>query len=411
MFKADFDLDPALIYLNSANLSICPSVINRAVERYRVEFEKNPTQGLSDAWGKLWRVQKRLATFLNAEAEDLFLRGNVTSVLNTFILGTDLDAGSEILVGELEYGAIVNVCRLRARRDQLSWRILEMPHSVAAVARLTKEKLLDHIISQMGPRTRMVLLSHVLGGTGLVLPIEEIAAYTRSKNIRLVVDGAYAPGAIPINFANFSNVDFYGCSLYKWMLGPKGTAFGWIAKTQRERLQPINAGWTTFEDFAPFAEFGEGDRFQATFVMAGCHDFAPYYAIGDLMDYWEQRTAVKIQDEMKTVREAWIKNLERLGWRAMQSQDSRLNGPLVAFLLPARFQSLGAAFTKVVRAQCGIQINTVCLKGLWHAVISPHVYNSVTETEAAAYRLSQALLQSNNHFVRKSLFLPGNELI
>jgi isopenicillin-N epimerase len=378
--NSEFIKEPGLIYLNSANLSLCPQRVLKAMDAYRREFEKNPSNGLADSWSHLWSVQKRLAQFLGADPQDLFLRSNVTQVLNTFILGVEVAPHSEILVGELEYGAIVNVCRLRAKRDDLKWRILEMPCSLASVKKLDKNKLVDWVVSQLGPNTRVLLLSHVLGGTGLVLPIAEIAKHTRARSVLLIVDGAYAPGAIDVDLRALCDVDFYGCSLYKWMVGPKGTAFGWVARRNRHLLHPINAGWATFEDFAPLSGFGDGDRFQATFLMSGCHDFAPFRAIGDTLDFWNEYGATAIRAKMEFLREHLIKEIK---WNPMLSDDKALNGPLIAFLLPSRLQKIGAALPKLALENFGIQLNSANLRGLWHAIFSPHVYNTPEEISRA----------------------------
>ena len=81
--------------------------MSEALARYHREFDENPTVGFAEAWGRLWEVQKKLAGFLSADPGDLFLRANVTAVLNTFLLGMPLPPDAEILVGEFEYGAIV----------------------------------------------------------------------------------------------------------------------------------------------------------------------------------------------------------------------------------------------------------------------------------------------------------------
>src|SRR5687767_4317170 len=112
--REEFDLDPKVIYLNSGTHSIVPKKVLEAVQRYQKEYEKNPTHSLFKAWGELWEVQKELARYFNADPKDIFLRPNITAVLNAFVLGLPLEKKSEILISDLEYGAITNLCRFRA---------------------------------------------------------------------------------------------------------------------------------------------------------------------------------------------------------------------------------------------------------------------------------------------------------
>ncbi len=356
-----------------------------AVTRYQREFEENPTLGLAHAWGELWKSQTKLASFLNAKPNDLFLRTNVTHTLNTFLLGMPLPAKSEILVGELEYGAIVNICRMRAERDELSWRILGMPQTKAALSNLSRQSLCDHIVSQIGPNTSLLLLSHVIAGTGLVLPLEEIALETRKRGVLLAVDGAYAPGAIPVDFSRFQNVDFYGCSLYKWMMGPKGTAFGWLHPLLQEKIQPVNAGWTTYDVAGPISTFGDDSKFQRAFLMSGCHDFAPFRAIQDTIAFWETYPTEKILSEMAALRTILDTRISsQLGWTSLDAK-----GPMNVYQLPASLQAEGPTLAKRLLEEQQIQINMVSLRGQWHMSFSPHICNTQEEIETAVNRLAK----------------------
>ena len=238
----EFPIPENLLYFNSANLSFCPSSVIRAVETHRNNFEFNPTLGLKTAWKKLWQVQSELANFFSARPTDLILRPNVTEVLNAFILGYPSSNGDEILIGELEYGSIFNICRFKAEQNNLSLRVLKIPQSQIALAQLTEDRLLEHIESQFSSKTKILVLSHVIASLGLQIPLKRLAQITRSRDIILMIDGAYAPGAIDVDFSDLEEVDFYGCSLYKWMLGPKGTGFGWVHPKHQSKLQPRPRG-------------------------------------------------------------------------------------------------------------------------------------------------------------------------
>jgi isopenicillin-N epimerase len=390
--KSHFSYAPNLLYFNSANLSICPNSVLDAIETYRREFEKNPTQSLKKAWSWLWETQTLLAAFLGANPKDLLLRTNVTEVLNTFILGYPMRTSDEILIGELEYGAISNICRFRANRDSLNVRILKIPQSQIAFSKLTAERLIEDILSQISPRTRMIVLSHVVASLGLRIPIEKIASHTKSQNIALIIDGAYAPGALPVNFSSLNEIDFYGCSLYKWLLGPKGTAFGWVNSKHQESLAPLLAGWTTFETGGVFAEFGGGSRFQEKFKLLGCRDFSPFYALKELLKFWNSIGIEVIQNRIAQLNRFFQQLMAaELGWPFLLANDPSLHSPMTVFRVPEKLQARGETLSDWILSQVGIQIHFTFLNTGWHGVFSPHIYNSELEIEIAVSRLKKIL--------------------
>lgn len=383
-FREAFAIPPRPLYLNSANLSFCSREVLAAIARYQMEFESNPTAGLKSAWGRLWQVQKRLAGFLGAEPGSLFLRPNVTSVLNSLIFGLPLDPGDEILMGGLEYGAIINIARLRAEQQNLTVRLIRFPHRASEIERLDESAIAELILSQVGPKTKMLVISHVIGAYGLCVPIAPVAAFTRARGIRLVVDGAYAVGAIPVDFSELSQVDGYGCSLYKWLTGPKGTAFGWVAPRWHESLVATTAGWTTFETEGPFAAFGEGHRFASRFSLAGCHDFAPFFAIDDLLAVWERSDVKLITKQRVTLVEQLFTRLEKADWECLRP-------PQLPPLVTARPRNprapLPADLSERLLKNHDLQANAVCLGDRWHVTLSPHAYNTEAEIEEAMERL------------------------
>lgn len=386
--KSLFTIPEKLLYFNSANLSFCPTKVLRAIETHRLEFEQNPTEGLRHAWGKLWNAQLSLSKFFNANATDLILRTNVTEVLNTFILGYPLSPKDEILVGDLEYGSIANICRLKAERENLILRNLKIPQSPAALSRMTENSLLDHIESQLSSKTKVLVLSHVIASLGLQIPIKKLAELTRAKRVVLIIDGAYAPGAIPVDFTDLEQVDFYGCSLYKWMMGPKGTGFGWVHPRNQSKLQPLTAGWTTYESEGPLAQFGSGNRFQQKLQLSGCRDFSPFFAIQQLLEFWKSQSPEKIRDRIFELNQ-FLRNqlLEILKVMPLVPKDPNLNGPMTVFRLPQKLQARGSKLSQHLLNEFGIQLHLTELETGWYGIWSSHIYNAEAEINEALNRL------------------------
>ncbi|MFI5347440.1 MAG: aminotransferase class V-fold PLP-dependent enzyme [Elusimicrobiota bacterium] len=354
-----------MIYLNSGTHSLTPRPILDAIARYELEYEENPTAHLMRAWDRLWTAQKRLGTFLNADPKCLFLRQNVTEAMNAFILGVPLPMGSEILLSDMEYQAVENICRYRAERDGLTIRKFPLPFTA----------------DQLRPETGLLVLSHVLTGTGAILPIAEIAAQTRAQGVLLAVDGAHAAGALDLDFRTLANVDFYGSNLHKWMMGPKGTGFGWVSPRHHETLRPLEAGWATFESPNDYAAFGDGARFPAKMLMQGCRNFAPFFAIDDTLAFWEKTGAGKIRARIRELQ----RHLEaELKWPLLSpALDGGARGPLTTYELPAHLEKEGYALMSRILEQHDLQVGLPRVLGRSRLRLSPHIYNTEDEISRA----------------------------
>jgi isopenicillin-N epimerase len=385
-----FQVNPEIIYLNNGTHSLVPKVVLQNQQKYQIEFEKNPTQSLFQTWGNLWEVQKPLARFFAAEPKSFFLRTNVTQPLNEFILGMPLPSGSEILTTNQEYGAVHNICRFRCQEDGLQFRQIKLPSRDEA-KNCTAGDYLDRIIANFQSHTKMLVISEIFTGHGLALPIKEIAKETRRRQILLVVDGAHTPGSLPLDFAQLEDVDFYGGNLHKWFMGPKGTGFGWVHDRHKEKLKPLQAGWTTFETFEPFSRFGEGDRFAVRMMMLGCHEFSSFYALADTVQFWQQIGPAKIYDRINELGSHLTNRADEiLQMPRFSARDRSLRGPLHAYLLPNRFQGKSYwGLMQQILLETQVQVSVTNIDGELYLRLSSHIYNTQSEIEEGLQRLKR----------------------
>lgn len=385
--REEFDLEPGLLYLNSGTHSIVPRPVLEAVSRHRREYERNPTAGLIGAWERVWKVQERLASFVGADPRDLFLRANVTEAMNAFILGMPLPEDGEILLSDAEYGAIDNACLLRARRDGLTVRRFHLPTDRRASA----AGLTETVTSALGPKTRLLVLSHVTTGAGLVLPVAEIARVARERGVLLAVDGAHAIGALPLDFRAIEDVDFYGTNLHKWLLGPKGTGLAWVPRRHQEALRPLEGGWGAFETTPELGAFGGGSRFAVRMLPVGCRDFAPLLALEETLAFWDRHGAGRIRERLRALRARVEAEMSALGWPCLSpAEGTGLRGPLTTYELPARLEAEGTRLMERLLREEGLQVAVPRQQGRFRLRLSPHVYNTEDEIASAARILSRA---------------------
>jgi isopenicillin-N epimerase len=237
-------LDPTVTYLNHGGFGACPRPVLEAYQGWQRELEREPTDFLQrrlDA--RLAVVREELGAFLGARADDLALVPNSTSGLNAAIRSLDLAAGDEVLATAHEYGALVKTWEATGVR-----LVVHEPEELAEA---------------IGPRTRVVFLSQVTSATATELPVAATCAAARAAGVLSVVDGAHAPGHVPLDLASLG-ADVYVGTCHKWLCAPKGAAFLWARPEHQRWIEPVVTSW----GWAPGAGFAAKHEWQGTFDPA-----------------------------------------------------------------------------------------------------------------------------------------------
>lgn len=182
------------------------------------------------------RLRARVAGVLGAVPAQVGLTGNTTNGLNIAIWGLDWGPGDEVITTALEHPGLSVPLGVLARRHGV-----RLHHIPAAEA---QEDLGGAVASRLGPRTRMVALSHVAYGTGAVLDIAGAAAAAAAApgEALVVVDGAQSAGAIPVDVGDLG-CHVYAVPAHKWLYGPEGLGAVWVSDEAAERIEPAFSGY------------------------------------------------------------------------------------------------------------------------------------------------------------------------
>ena len=191
------------------------------------------------------RVRTALATLCGVGPHRLALTENVTSGCVLPLWGLPWQAGDELLIGDCEHPGVVAACQELARRQGLSLAVLPVQQLCLSTPQADlKAAVVAQLQASLSPRTRLVVLSHVLWNTGAIMPIAQVAGCLQQHATQpwLLVDAAQSLGSIPVDEAA-AVADIYGFTGHKWCCGPEG--LGGVALSERvlEQAQPTLIGW------------------------------------------------------------------------------------------------------------------------------------------------------------------------
>lgn len=180
-----------------------------------------------------------LGAFLGADPERLAALPNATAGVNTVLrsLAPRLRPGDELLVTNHEYNACRNALEFTAEATGAKVVVAAVPFPIAAPEAVTAA-----LVGAATPKTRLCLVDHVTSQTGLVLPVADIARALSARGIEVLVDGAHAPGMVPLDLRALEDagVQYYTGNLHKWVCAPKGAAFLHVAADRLDRIRPLS---------------------------------------------------------------------------------------------------------------------------------------------------------------------------
>ena len=233
--KELWTLDPSIVFLNHGSFGATPKRVQELQGELRARMERNPMQFfLRDLEGLLDETRAGLGAFVAAAPEDLVFVPNATTGVNAVLRSLRFEPGDELLTTDQEYNACKNVLDFAAARDGARVVVAKVPFPLAS-----EDEVVAAIEAAVTPRTRLLLVDHVTSPTGLVFPIEKIAASVAARGIEVLVDGAHAPGMVDLSLERLApHVAYYTANCHKWLCTPKGAAFLWVRRDKQPKIRP-----------------------------------------------------------------------------------------------------------------------------------------------------------------------------
>lgn len=238
MLRDQFLLDDDVIFLNHGSFGACPRPVFEVYQAWQRELERQPVAFIGRRLnGLLAGARERLGEYLNVAPDTLAYVPNATSGLNIIARSLRLEPGDEILTTDHEYGALDMTWQHVCGKTGATYVHHPIPLPVGS-----PDEVVESFWSAVTPRTRAIFLSHITSPTALILPVGQICERARAAGILTVIDGAHAPGQIPLDLTAL-DADIYAGNCHKWLCSPKGAGFLYVRPEQQPWVESLIVSW------------------------------------------------------------------------------------------------------------------------------------------------------------------------
>ena len=233
------------------------------------------------------RVRTRLAKMAGVSPEELIITRNTTESLDTVISGYDWKPGDEAVMAAQDYGAMLDMFKLQARRHGIVNRVVSLPLDPQS-----DDELVQLYASAITPKTRLLMVGHMVNITGHILPVRKIADMAHARGVDVMCDGAHAFGQLAFRIPDLG-CDYYGASLHKWLGTPLGAGILYVRQDKIAGLWPI------------YADESMADTDIRKLNHTGTHPVHTDLGIDDAIDFHESIGAERKEARLRYIQRYW----------------------------------------------------------------------------------------------------------
>jgi L-cysteine/cystine lyase len=232
----------AAIQLNTGSVGPMPAESAAAMAQladYERDFGRAQVEYWDESKQRIDEARAGVAAVLGGELDEVAITHAATDGMNVGTWSLDWRDGGRAVTTCHEHPAGVGPLYMICDRHGVDLGFAEFAGNASD----------DEIVGQFDrlitPGTKLVSISHVLWTSGLVMPVRRIADIAHERGARMLVDGAQAAGAIPVNVRDLG-ADMYAIPAQKWLLGPEGLGALWVRRELLEHARSTFASYFTF---------------------------------------------------------------------------------------------------------------------------------------------------------------------
>jgi selenocysteine lyase/cysteine desulfurase len=293
--RKGYNLKPNYINLENGYYNFVPQVL---LDKYMGHIREVNLQGsyymrTVQFENKIIMAEK-LGLLVGCSAEELVITRNTTESLDTIIAGFPWKAGDEAVMAEQDYGAMLDMFKQVAQRHGIVNKIVSLPNHPKS-----DEEIVELYSNAITPKTKLLMVCHMVNITGQILPIKKICEMAHSKGVDVLVDGAHAVAHIQFNIKDLG-CDYYGASLHKWLSVPLGAGMLFVKKEKIKKIWPLIADSSKTED--------DITRLNHT----GTHPVATDLTIADSIDHFNMIGAARKEARLRYLQLYWTSKVRNL---------------------------------------------------------------------------------------------------
>jgi selenocysteine lyase/cysteine desulfurase len=233
------------------------------------------------------RVRTRLAKMAGVSPEELIITRNTTESLDTVINGYDWQPGDEAVMAAQDYGAMLDMFKLQARRHGIVNRVVSLPLDPQS-----DDELVQLYANAITPKTRLLMVGHMVNITGHILPVRAISEMAHARGVDVMCDGAHAFAQLAFRVPDLG-CDYYGASLHKWLGTPLGAGILYVRQDKIAKLWPI------------YADDGMADTDIRKLNHTGTHPVHTDLGIDNAIDFHESIGAERKEARLRYLQRYW----------------------------------------------------------------------------------------------------------
>jgi selenocysteine lyase/cysteine desulfurase len=232
-------------------------------------------------------IAARLAALAGCAPDELIITRNTTESLDMIIAGYPWKPGDEAIMAEQDYGAMLLMFKQVERRHGVVRKTVSVPNHPA-----NDEEVVAVYEKAITPKTKLLMVSHMVNITGHLLPVRKICDMAHQKGVEVMVDGAHTYAQIQHTIPGL-NCDYYGASLHKWLSTPLGAGILYVRRDNAAKIWPL------------LAEPDDTTTGIARLNHTGTLPVHTDLAIGDALDYYQTLGPERKEARLRYLQQYW----------------------------------------------------------------------------------------------------------
>ncbi|MEB3182147.1 MAG: aminotransferase class V-fold PLP-dependent enzyme [Nostocaceae cyanobacterium] len=270
-------LEPDVTFLNHGSFGACPLEVMEVQTQLRKQLERQPLRFVMREWEPLLDdARNKLAAFVGANSQDLVFVPNATTGVNAVLRSLQFNPEDELLTTNHEYNACRNALNFIATRTGARVVVANIPFPIES-----PQQVVEAVLDKVSSRTRLALLDHVTSQTGLIFPLQQLVEKLRECGVDTLIDGAHAPGMIPLNLPAIG-ATYYTGNCHKWLCAPKGAAFLYVRREKQSEIRPLTISHGANSNRT------DRSRFQLEFDWSGTDDPTAWMCVPEAIAFMER---------------------------------------------------------------------------------------------------------------------------